>query len=372
MKKYFFLFLFWKFFILAAAFFASRIIPLQTDSIARTVATGEPYLRWVFANFDGVHYITIARVGYWFPNFAFFPLYPILINIFYRVTQISHLQAAIFLSHFFLVVGVVYFYKIVRLDYKKEIADRAVFLLFAFPLSFFYGAVYTDSLYFFLATASFYYARKGSWKKAGIFGFFAGLSRLVGIVLFVSLCIEWLLQNKKKYASTKKLVKDFFKTAYGLLLIPCAIVLYGLYLQIGFGDFFLFSKSMVVWGQSDITFPLQTLYRYGKILLLSEYSLSYARAVFELTATIFYFYLTLKTIKVRLSYAVFVFLTLIIIPFTGTLWGMPRYALHIFPLFLTLALLLTNRKFLFRVVVVIFFLLQGVLVALFTRGYFVA
>ena len=39
-----------------------------------------PFLR-AFANFDGIHYIHIARYGYNQYEQAFFPLYPLLISI---------------------------------------------------------------------------------------------------------------------------------------------------------------------------------------------------------------------------------------------------------------------------------------------------
>jgi len=43
---------------------------------------------------------------------------------------------------------------------------------------------------------SFYFARTQKWWLAGIFGFFASLTRLVGIILFPVLVFEYLIQQK--------------------------------------------------------------------------------------------------------------------------------------------------------------------------------
>ena len=262
------------------------------------------------------------------------------------------------------------------LDYDNKIAFRSLVFLLFFPTSFFYGAIYADSLYLCLSLASFYTARKSNWLLAGIFGYFAGLTRLVGIFLFPVLVLEWYLEKKIKYQklNIENLLRDFFKEkVFFLFLIPLAIVSYGIYLQINFNDFLLFQKAMAGWNQEHIVFPPQVLYRYIKIFLFSQWNFTYFVAVVEFVSTIFYLLLSLYVAKrVRISYGVLMFLTLLLPIFTGTLQSMPRYILHIFPAFIALSLLTIRSKKLFWATIGIFLVLQCVFVALFTRGYFIA
>jgi hypothetical protein len=243
-----------------------------------------------------------------------------------------------------------------------------------FPTSFYYGAVYTDALYLLLSLLSFYFARKSRWVLAGIAGYFAGLARLIGIVLLPVLLLEWYLQYKKGKVDIKMLVKTFFKhKAFTLFLIPLGIITYGSYLYITNGDFFLFQKAMAQWNQEKFVFPPQVFYRYIKIFLFAPQNYVYFVAVVEFVAAIFYFLLSVYvTKKVRVSYGVLMFLTLLVPVFTGTLQSMPRYILHLFPAFIALSLLTTHSKKLFWATIVIFLALQCVFVAFFSRGYFVA
>lgn len=158
-----------------------------------------------------------------------------------------------------------------------------------------------------------------------------------------------------------------------IFLIPLGIVAYGLYLQLNFGDFFLFQKSMTVWNQEKFVFPLQVGFRYLKIIFTAEHNFIYFVAIVELISTVLYFALSIYVLlKVRVSYGVFMLLTLLIPTFTGTFQSMPRYILHLFPAFIALAILTSRSKKAFWSIIAIFLLIQGLFVAFFTRGYFVA
>lgn len=368
------LFVAWKVLIYAFALLSSNMLPLKTDSIAINLAVGTPYLKWIWANFDGIHYITIAYSAYQYPNFAFFPLLPVLISLVNRVFAISRIDAALWVVNVSLLGSLFLLYKTTLLDFNRNVSIRALILLLVFPTSFFYGAIYTDSLYLFLSLASFYAGRKSRWVLAGLIGYFAGMARLVGILLLPALLLEWYLQNRGGKLQLKILIRNFFhQRAFMLLLIPLGLITYGCYLYMTHGDFFLFQKAMAQWSQSQIVFPLQVLYRYGNILLSTPFNFVYFVAVVELLSTIFYFSLSWYVAKkVRISYGVFMFLTLLLPTFTGTFQSMPRYILHLFPAFIALALLTMRSQKVFWVTIIIFLALQFVFVAFFTRGYFIA
>lgn len=332
-----------------------------------------PYLLWIWANFDGVNYLKIARDGYSFPYFAYFPLLPFLIFLVQKISTLPHLLAGLVVTNLALFFSLLVVAKIILLDFDKKITFRTLFFLLIFPFSFFYGSVYTESLYLLTATLSFYFARKSRWGLSGIFGFFASLTRLVGMALLPALLLEWWWQNRKKGNNFKNLIKNFTnQRAFFIFLVPLGIIVYSLYLQINYGDFLLFQKSMSAWNQANFVFPGQVLWRYAKIIILAPKDFVYFVAILELITTFFYFFLAFYILKIRFSYGIFMLVSLLIPTFTGTFQSMPRYLLHLFPAFLALALLTKRSKWLFGIVTAIFFLLQFLFVALFTRGYFIA
>lgn len=69
-------FLVWRAALFLPALFASKLIPLKPDFVYMPKTD---LLFYPFANFDGVHYLSIASIGY--ENKArFLPLFPILIK----------------------------------------------------------------------------------------------------------------------------------------------------------------------------------------------------------------------------------------------------------------------------------------------------
>lgn len=363
----------WKGLLLLFAYGGSLYVPLANDGLARTIAFGTPYMNWIWANFDGVRYLTIASFGYHYPNFAYFPLLPWIISLVNTATPLTHLDAGLIIVNLCTFASLIFVYKIIRLDYSEDIAFRAIILLLVFPFSYYYQSVYTDSPFLLLSTASFYFARRSQWLAAGVLGYFAGLTRLVGIVLLPVFILEWYLQQEKK-KSMKQYIRLFLKQkAFFIFLIPLGIITYGLYLQIAFHNFFLFQKSMADWGQDKIVFPLQVVYRYIKIFFTASFGFIYFVAFVEFVATVLYFALSVYVLrKIRLSYGIFMLLLLIIPTFTGTFQSMPRYLLHLFPAFLGIAVLTQKSRILFYSTALACLILQGIFVVLFTRGHFIA
>lgn len=370
-KKILLFFLSWKALIFIFALIAPRffsIPPSQRQYLGNTLFPAAPYLEWIWANFDGVRYLAIAANGYSGFNFAYFPLLPWTISFLQKILATSFLETALVICNLAFLISLFVLYKIALLDYSKKIALKTLFWLAIFPVSFYYGAVYTESFYFLLATLSFYFARKSNWALAGIFGYAAGLSRFVGVALFPALIVEWLAQNQLT-------LKNFVKTkGYFIFLTLMGVITYGLFLQLKHGDFFLFQKALSDWKQDKFVFPLLVVWKYVKAAFLfpEKFRFTYWVMNLELLATVAYFssaFYVLK--KIRLSYGVFMLVSLIIPVCTGTLESMPRYLLPLFPAFLSLALLTSKNKFLFWAITALFLILSFVFTSLFTRGYFV-
>ncbi len=334
----------------------------------------EHYLLWAWANFDGKHYINIAQFGYQRFDFAFFPLYSLLILALTKISSLHFIPAGIIISLSAFIGAIYFIYKITLIDFNKKTASLAIFLLTFFPLSFFYHSVYTDALFLCFTTGSFYFARKKQWFWAGIFGGLATATRLTGMAIIPALAIEWYLQNRTSKKKITELIIPFLKkAAFPLTLAASGFIAYTLYLHINYGNWLLFQQSMSAWSQDKFIFPPQVIFRYLKIFFtVSPAIFEYWIAVLEFVSFFAYIILAVYVLKkIRISYGVFMLVLLMLVTFTGTLAGNPRYILHLFPGFIGIAILVKDKMALRYTLTVVFIALGFILTAIFTRGYFV-
>ncbi len=373
-KKIFLYFIIWKIITLLVAFVATFLLPNISTFEGGKFATGIPFLIRIWGNFDGYHYMEIAQRGYQNLEQGFFPLFPILIRSFTTIFQTPLIISGQIISNLSFIASLFIINKLLIIDKKKKLFNLLVFIIIFFPTSFFYGAVYNDSFFFLLTTLTIYFSRKKMWILASIFGAFATLTRLNGLALFIFIIAEYIITYKIKLTNfnLKSLIKN---NLWFVFLIPLSFIGYLIYIQIKFSDWHLVFSSMKIWGQDKLTFPLVVFWRYFKIIVLyPTFHLNYWVAVFELLMVIFYILLLFYSYKkIRFSYWILFALSILIPSLTGTFQGMPRYGLHLFPMYLSLSLFLENRglfvKFLYFTISIILLIFA---LTLFTRGYFIA
>jgi Gpi18-like mannosyltransferase len=224
-----------------------------------------------WGNLDGANYIKVARTGYVKADLGFFPLYPLLMNVLFVLTGLSRIIIGQLISLFCLGISFYLFYKLILLDkYKVYIASFLVFVLI-YPTAYYYGAAYNDSLFLVLATATIYFGRKNNIVLAVICSFFATLARLNGLALIFFLFFEGYIQitGNDQFVlklTDKKQVFLLCKNALFYLFPLVAFLAYLIYIHIIFGSWTMLFSSMKQWGQDQMVFPLQTVYRYVIII----------------------------------------------------------------------------------------------------------
>jgi len=354
MNKWIFkVFFIWRIGLVLITWLGRRFVPSRPDFFGPSP----------WANFDGIHYLSIARNSYFQYQQAFFPLYPWLmrwISVFSR----SYLFSGLLISHLFLIIALILFYKLIRLDFSEKVAKRSLIYLLIFPTSFYFASVYTESFFLALVLVSFYAARKKKWWWAGIFGALASATRFVGIFLLPALLSEACQQKKDK----KNL---------SLCLIPCGLLAYMWYLNKTVSDPFYFIHVQPIFGAQrtggKIILLYQVFWRYLKMLLtVDRSSLTYFIVVLEsLIASGFLALLTLVyRRRLRLSYFIFAGLAYLLPTLTGTFSSLPRYVLVCFPCFIFLGMI--ENKVIHSILYSLFSIILIICVILFTRGYWVA
>lgn len=329
---------------------------------------------FAWANFDGEHYLSLSIFGYKEREQVFFPLYPILISLssrFFAYDLVSHLIFGtifgVIISHAALILALFYLYRLVTVDCSQKIAIWTILILLVFPTSFYFGSVYNESLFLLFSILSFYKARKGSWLLAGVFGFFASLTRVFGIIIFPALLFEaW----KQRVA--------LYRYAY-LLLIPTGLGIYMLYQYQTVGDplaFYNLQKFVGEQRQSSFVLLPQVFFRYIKMLItVDKFSPIYQTLVLEFITGVVFLILSLYGYfrKIRMSYLIYAFLALLVSSIQGSFSSVPRYFLVVFPMFITMSILIEKWRIQYRLILVM--ILCSLLIwesALFLRGYWVA
>lgn len=360
LKKIIVLFIIWRILLFLFAFIAPLIIPSFGNRFPYVELLKSSYLPnwlWSFGNFDGVHYLGIAQHAYSYQyTQAFFPLYPIIIKIASYLTLGNYLLAALIVSNIFFLCTLLLFYKFVALKYHQKTAFWSCIFLSAFPTSFYFGAVYTESLFLFLIICSFYlYEKEKLWQSYLVSALSSG-TRLIG--LFVA---PFLIKKKKLWF-------------YPFLVVPLGFLAYVLYLKIEFNNPLYFLSSQEIFGQARSTNHIvllpQVFFRYLKIILTTS-GLTLMTALFELGSTIFaYLVLMFSYKKIDFRYLAFAFVAITIPTFTGTLASMPRYILVAFPIYIYLAMI--KNIYLKCLILTIFIIVLFIATILFVRGYWVA
>jgi hypothetical protein len=357
--------------IIVIAELASIVIEQRPGT--HVAASSNPLLA-VWGRWDAVHYLDISTRGYYGTDMAFFPLYPALINFVGRFVG-SPVIAGLLISNVALFFGLLYFYKLVEHQYTRSVAHRAIFYVSIFPTAIFFSAVYTESLFFALTVASFYYIREHKWILAGTIGACAALTRSEGVLLALPFAIE--VFGAAKSSGFKRFFTDgrrLGRIATGFALVPLGLVLYMAWLWVLRGDPLYFSHVQIHWNR-HLAAPWVSLTHAFTVLAKARAHhspLIFANESIELVFTLLMvgvFFAGLR--RLPISFSAYMALSILVPLSTSSLMSMPRFALVLFPMFVMLALW-GGRAWVNSAIVAFSLPLLGLFTVLFADWYWVA
>lgn len=309
--------------------------------------SGLPAWLYSWANFDGVHYLTIISKGYLQTGLiqAFFPVFPGLIKSISMLFGQPILVAIV--SN--LIITSIWVYLLIFHVFEKKHRQYAVMsalLILLYPTSFFFIATYSESLFALEIVALLALLKHKKWWWASAVIAVASATRVVGVGLVAILLgayfnIEapvWNFRQWWKTISTTMKPK-LIKSVALALASSLGLLAYMIFLWINFGNPLYFAEVQSSFGvgrsESFIILP-QVIFRYAKMMTtVPLQSFTYLSVVHELLSTV--------GIGLLLLYSSFLvpittFLTAIaifILPtLSGTLTSMPRYALPLLVLLL--------------------------------------
>ncbi|MBN1207525.1 MAG: hypothetical protein JXB05_21820 [Myxococcaceae bacterium] len=303
------------------------------------------YFSMGWVAFDSSWYKLIAEQGYHYTPgvqspVAFFPLYPLAIWAVMKL-GLSVYGAGILITLLCGPLAVVLFTAWARTRVDERTALQAGLLLALYPFSFYlYGVMYSDALFLLLLVSAFFLLEKGHLLPAVLLGAIATAARPVAPAVVLGLLVrrlEWKRERGERWN-----LWDFLPVLSGL-----GFGLYLLYLQQKFGAPFAFveTQGSPGWDQAPGWRTWLKLAWFQMVFFGGNNAEVVVRYVTHALLTLGALALVWPTARrVGWGYAVFV-LAIVGFPALGTkdFMGGGRYLISAFPVFLTLALLLSER-----------------------------
>lgn len=299
-----------------------------------------------FNRFDTGFYTRLADNGYDkfkydephpAANWAFFPLYPLMITIAKAVTFniFSTFTTGFVLSNIFFLIGLTFIYKYVHKNFSQDVATKTVLLLSIFPATFYFMTAYTESLFFMLFALTLYYSDNKNWLLASIFAGLTTITRNIGI--FAPLMVGLFILKEHKY-NLKETVTKLKNYVILLSAVPLSAFMFFMYNLTG-SPIAAF-KEPLNWGRESY-FPVTPLLNYLKNpTFVSHWEFGLMGFIFAALGLALALY-SFK--KLDLPVAVFGFLA-IIVPLTANLVSITRYSMSATPIFITMAIISVKKK----------------------------
>lgn len=315
-------------------------------------------LRW-----DANWYLGIATLGYTYKaaagpefqqNIVFFPALPLTMRVVALLlggSKGAYVLAGTVVSLGAFFGALVYVYLLARDKLNEDEARAALWLLAAFPFAYFFGAIYTESLFLLGAAGAFYHLGHRQWVRAGVWALVVGLTKPNGFLLSVPLAIlaisPWLPRRIVCAADRESPRETDAPGAISLVpaLAAAAMPGVGMLLFSAFswqltGSPFAWAQGHAAWGRhyTGLAVLVTDRYRFianeGLTGYVSQVPLDFLNAIGAL--------FVLATVwpvarRLGLAYAVFIVLSLLPALAEGGLLSAGRLSTVLFPAFIWFA-----------------------------------
>ncbi len=223
----------------------------EDDSVGRFITS---MCRW-----DCEWYVRLAESGYDpFPtpkmlnagNWAFFPLYPMLIGGLRVLTGLQTIVAATGLSILLCIASARVAWPLLGRDLRAYTLF-SVFLL-AGPFSMYFTTFFTEVLFLFLTVCVFAALRRRQFLLAGVLAGLLSATRIVGVFIVFAILWEMWRAHREAGGTWKDFIQAIFRKPDWLLALavaPIGLFAYMFYLHLIVGDALAFSHVQRAWGR---------------------------------------------------------------------------------------------------------------------------
>jgi len=388
--------------IVSAVLALLALLAFGTDRPVPVASTmwGRPSPFWdAFVRHDSGWYFDIARKGYEFSaamaggrsNIAYAPVYPLLMRYVGRLLGRAPgdiYLAGIIVSWTAFVLAMIVLHRLAALDLGRgaEPIDRparAVLLTAIFPFSFFYGVVYTESTFLLFAVLAFFCFRTRRWMAGGIFGALAGATRVTGILMWPALAwTAWRALRPARASDGARpealTSRDRALAGVALAISTLGFVGYCAYVYEHTGDPLLWATALTRWGSGyrpggapwSAPVALAAALATHPYVFLTSGPTAVYDALYGVTALAFAAATVFVWWRFGAGYGLFMALNLYVPLSSGVFEGLGRYCSVLFPCFIWLASLKSERLFVGLVVAFAMFYTLGLVMFVTLRPLF--
>lgn len=297
------------------------------------------------AMWDGGWYRSIIEHGYYNApplgqvNLAFFPLLPILAQVLSAVTLLPVVWAGIVVSSLCFAAALAILHKLVTRQFGAPTAKWTLLLLAFNPFSFYFGMLYTESLFLLLAVLVFWFLLQRQWWLAAGTAGLATATRSVGAALALTVLVAWAWENRSYLLQPGQMIR---LAGIGLLGMG-GLLAFSAYLWVHTGDPVAYMHAQQFWpgrgGFNNVAAELTYLAQAKDINL--EYVIT---LMWYISAAIGFMGLVLVIKGRQWLMAVFAATALALPIIFGTASAMNRYVQVVFPMFIAYACLLQTQN----------------------------
>lgn len=357
--------------ILLGVFFLSGSFNVDTNNIKESFISWDSgwYLNILNEGYDNNYpeyephdYMCNTGLGHCQRNFAFFPVYPILVKGLSVLTNIPIEYSGLLISNLFFCISTILIFLIAKKVFNKKVAYYSYLVFLIFPTNYIFSAFMTESTFILFLLLSIYFSLNNKWLIAGIAAAILSGTRNTGVLVLIPMILIYLENNN--YRSIEYIISNFkeilkklnIKFLISLMLAPLGLISFMLYLHFHLGDAFGFVNIQDYWDKPVdnvsilLAIPYSLInYKLEGALIIHLYNLAY---LFGFIVLIFY---SLK--KKILPYSFLSIMFWLLVPMlSGSLLALPRYMSVLFPMYLIIGVIISKYKVLRLIFIILFFI----------------
>ena len=306
------------------------------------------YVKLAERGYDGFPTPTLINAGNW----AFFPLYPMLVAIAKALTGLDTIVAATGLSILLCIGSARVAWPLLGRDLRAYSLFSA--FLVAGPFSIWFTTFYTEVLFLFLTTCVFAALERRRFVLAGIFAALLSATRIVGCFIVFAIVMELWRAHREAGGTWRDVIPGVLKRPDWLLAIfiaPLGLFAYMLFLHLRIGDAIAFSHVQRAWARPSGLPPMflyDALFDPAPGAALPTFSQQLAVGTLD-------GYGLAITLLVRRQFGMGVFALLCLTaPLFAGMASMLRFTAGLAPLAIQFCRLLASRRWLFAIALLVF------------------
>jgi hypothetical protein len=204
-------------------------------------------------------YVNLAKTGYdTYPvpdlldagNWAFFPLFPLIVGALRAVTHFEVMNIASAVSIVFSILATLVAWPLLERNLRAYTL-YAAFLLCG-PLSIYFTTFYTEVLFVLLTNCVLLALRRSNYVMAGLAAGLLSATRIVGVFAVLMIGLHYLIDYARRGGTLRGLVPELWRRpeiVLALLIAPAGLFAYMAYLYGFMGDALAFSHVQRAWGR---------------------------------------------------------------------------------------------------------------------------